>query len=370
MLAKLFAKFFAGEHFAAQDMDLQLLALVPDNGPVRLVRQGVSEQHISNVSRFRMRPLHIQVLTLSGAYMAQTVWGDGRQSIESVTATLREEYDIVEIEGFKLFNKAVHFLELCFEDLADDTDTLQITVLKCNPEIKKRKTAAPTETLTDKDNDAILERVWKTYQEELHAPILMPLEIQEEAVEPFKVGDVMTNTLDLMIRWNNNKNFAKCLNDKMTVEWALVNLPSALTILSSGSDQEWRTLKARKSSAGNLVCLESKGHDSNPTTFKLAIHIRDASGFPVLPRPIVEEPMIFDEAWQLLEMTGLRQMIERCLAGYGEKQDMMYSVDMKKENMTLRPLYKVVLGKYVILTAVAQCRRPPCRECCNPLPMV
>ena len=46
MLAKLFAKFFAGEHFAAQDMDLCLLALVPDNGPVRLVRQGVNHQDL------------------------------------------------------------------------------------------------------------------------------------------------------------------------------------------------------------------------------------------------------------------------------------------------------------------------------------
>ena len=93
-------------------------------------------------------------------------------------------------------------------------------------------------------------------------------------------------------------------------------------------------------------------------------------GLPVWPQPIVEEKMTRDEAWEILEMTGLRQMIERRLAGYGKVQDMMYSVDMKKENMTLRPLYKVVLGKYVILTAVAQCRRPPCRECCNPLPMV
>ena len=126
----------------------------------------------------------------------------------------------------------------------------------------------------------------------------MPLEIQEEAVEPFKVGDVMTNTLDLMIRWNNNKNFAKCLNDKMTVEWALVNLPSALTILSSGCNQEWRTLKARKSAAGNLVCLESIGHDSNSRTFQLAIHIRDASGslIPAEADPIKLQKTVFCSA--------------------------------------------------------------------------
>ena len=54
----------------------------------------------------------------------------------------RKEYDIAAINGLTVFGE--HLLDLCFEDLADDSLTLTLTAFKLHPKVettKRRKVA-------------------------------------------------------------------------------------------------------------------------------------------------------------------------------------------------------------------------------------
>ena len=133
--------------------------------------------------------------------------------------------------------------------------------------------------LGEEENDvtSIVEGVWKAYEEELAAPIYLK-EGKIQPTKPFLVADVMVNPNDLFLRWLCQGCVAKSLLHKTTRLWTLVELPDAVTNLSSGSTTQWRTLRAQRAlqQPMTLVCLQCRGHDSNSMSFGLRIRAMQA----------------------------------------------------------------------------------------------
>ena len=123
MLSKLWSRFFAGEN-CCEWMHLNLQALVLKSGEVKFARKGVESFQLTN---FKTQQLNLLVCTISGSQTI-AVEADPRESVASVCSDFSTEYEIAAINGLTLFSE--HLLDLCFEDLADDTLTLTLTAFK------------------------------------------------------------------------------------------------------------------------------------------------------------------------------------------------------------------------------------------------
>ena len=197
MLSKLWSRFFAGENcFEKMRLDLQALVLKSDE--VKFARKGVESFQLTN---FKTQQLNLLVCTISGSQTI-VVEADPRESVASVCSDFSTEYEIAAINGLTLFSEDL--LDLCFEDLADDTLTLTLTALKRHS--KRRKLGGESITarvwevwdVWEDDEALILGRVWEAYQKELAAPIYLK-EGHTQPTEPFLVADVMADPIDLFM---------------------------------------------------------------------------------------------------------------------------------------------------------------------------
>ena len=276
MLSKLWSRFFAGEA-CFEKIELELDAIVPESGKVKFVRKGVQSCELRNR---KTQQLNLLVCTHYESEII-AVEADPRESVASVCSDFRKDYKIAEINGLTVFGEDYGLLDLCFEDLADDCLTLTLTAQPIRPKAqatKKRKVAGEIREMVMEDGlgeeeddvTSIVEGVWKAYEEELAAPIYLK-DRQIQPTEPFLVADVMVNPIDLLLRWQCQDCVAHTLFHKKTRVWALVELPDAVTNLSSGSTTEWRTLRAQRGVHADMVCLQCKGHDYYEESFGLRI---------------------------------------------------------------------------------------------------
>ena len=238
-------------------------------------------------------------------------------SIACICSQLRlgREYDITAINDLPVLDPSSPLLNFCFEDFADDSLTLTLSVLAAqqgraeDEEAKMKKRArAKSEDEEERrakvkeakmmamesrrrrseDVESLMEEervLWKgivaAYRQEISAPIQLMQDVQVKtdlvvadvmAIQvktPFLVADVMADPADVIANVPNVRHHYSCL--MKTSERTLVPLPRVTANFSSGSTTEWRTVASREGVHTDLVCIKCVGHDSNPLSFHLAL---------------------------------------------------------------------------------------------------
>lgn len=256
---------------ALETLQTRLHALILKNGEVMFLRQG-DDFHFDECNA----DLTLLIQTLGGEAWQLRVSRDPRSSMLRVMpSTLRKEYDVAAIGDIPVLDPSL--LDMCFEDLADDTLTVKLTVLKVaktedtkGDAAKRRRlsSCAGTQRRESEDSrDAIWEGILAAYRREIAAPILVDEE-QLQTPTPFLVSKLMAEPIDIFIRLQKNSSSYRA----RTPEWTLVKLQEPLASISSGSTTDWRTLQAQENERGDFVCLQCIGHDSNSKSFDLRLH--------------------------------------------------------------------------------------------------
>ena len=222
-------------------------------------------------------------------------------SIACICSQLRlgREYDITAINDLPVLDPSSPLLNFCFEDFADDSLTLTLSVLaaqqgRAEDEEAKMKKRARAKSEDEEERRAKVKRIkeeervlWKgivaAYRQEISAPIqlveavigihLKPYLLVEAVIgiqvkTPFLVADVMADPADVIANVPNVRHHS-CL--MKTSERTLVPLPRVTANFSSGSTTEWRTVASREGVHTDLVGIKCVGHDSNPLSFHLAL---------------------------------------------------------------------------------------------------
>lgn len=264
-LAKIWSRFFDERKRRPREpapslrvMQYGLHALVRRNGTVQFARRGRSDRWRSTREDVELTFI---VTYLSGTTKRLTTEGCPQASIsELLPSVIRAQYYVVQVADLEVSIADAHaLLNLCFEDLADDSLTLGITVL-AKPQganSKRQRTEeenAHLEELVDVDD--LFHHLLRAYTKEISAPIEVASKELTTAV-PFLVSDVMVKPIVLYMRMTRD---APCefLPEASTAEWTLVKLECPLRNLSSNSTVSWRTLEARLTEE-HIVCIKSKG---------------------------------------------------------------------------------------------------------------
>lgn len=245
----------------------RLHALVLKNGEVHFLRQG--DLYLDQVTE----DLTLVFQTLGGDTWQVSVRADPRLTILGVIPlTLKKEYDVAAVGDIPVLHPSL--LRMCFEDLADESLTLKLTVLKASKEEAthgvpaKRRKLCPTAELAASDDDtddAIWEQIFAAYRREMSASVMVDDE-DLLTTTPFLVSKLMMDPIDILIR--NRKDTDGRIR---TAQWTLVKIEDPLTGISSGSTCAWRTIQAKESKRGGVVCLQCIGHDSNSRSFDLRL---------------------------------------------------------------------------------------------------
>jgi len=284
-LATLWSRFFSGK--SARASMSQLYALVSESGEVKFVRVGDCV-----VSFFRMdieQDCTLVITLASGKTTRETVVANPLWSIATVCSALLCQYDILCVGKLPVADP--YILGLCFEDFADETLTLELTlVAKPTAEVRdadgrrlvrlrdrwEPKLRQSTVLLSPKHPqlESVWERVWVAYKEEIQGAI----EMHDERLKtqtPFVVADIMAHPCDLFLRRLDEDEEGRQPLVVKNDAWTLLQLPYALTNLFNGSMSRWKTLRAREGVSSNLVCLQSMGTDSRYVAFNLRIISQD-----------------------------------------------------------------------------------------------
>jgi hypothetical protein len=224
-------------------------------------------------------------------------------SIACICSQLRlgREYDITAINDLPVLDPSSPLLNFCFEDFADDSLTLTLSVLaaqqgRAEDEEAKMKKRARAKSEDEEERRAKVKRIkeeervlWKgivaAYRQEISAPIqlveavigiqLKPYLLVEAVIgiqvkTLFLVADVMADPADII--GPTVPDITVPIMDVIkTSEWTLVHLPRVTANFSSGSTTEWRTVACREGVNTDFVCIKCVGHDSNPLSFHLAL---------------------------------------------------------------------------------------------------
>ena len=259
-------------------MQYGLHALVRSNGTVQFVRCGrrSTATILCNVE------VTFIVTYLDGTTKRMTTEGFPQASINQLLpSVILTQYYAAQVADFAISNAdADAILDLCFEDLADDSLTLAIKVL-AKPQgavSKKQRTEAANAQLEEMvDVDDLFYHLLCAYTKEISAPIEVTSKNFTTAV-PFLVSDVMVQPVVLYMRMTRD---APCdfFPAASTAEWTLLRLECPLRDLSSNSTVSWRTLEARLTEE-HIVCIKSKGHDSNSESFDMKM-VREEAALPL-----------------------------------------------------------------------------------------
>ena len=267
-LAKIWSRFFDERKRRPREpapslrvMQYGLHALVRRNGAVQFARGGRRSWENPWRSTCEVVELTFIVTYLSGTTERLTTQGYPQASISELlpSVILLKNY-VVQVADLEVSIADPHaLLNLCFEDLADDSLTLGIKVL-AKPQYansKRQRTEdenAHLEELLDVDD--LFHHLLRAYTKEVSAPIEVASKDLTTAV-PFLVSDVMVKPIVLYMRMTRD---APCefLPEASTAEWTLVKLECPLRNLSSNSPVSWRTLEARFTEE-HIVCIKSKG---------------------------------------------------------------------------------------------------------------
>ena len=242
-------------------MQYGLHALVRSNGTVQFVRCG----RRSWMSPWRCTGEKVEVTFivtyLDGTTKRMTTEGFPQASINQLLpSVILTQYYVAQVADFAISNAdADAILDLCFEDLADDSWTLAIKVLAKpqGADSKRQRTEAANAQLEEMvDVDDLFYHLLRAYTKEISAPIEVTSKNFTTAV-PFLVSDVMVQPVVLYMRMTRD---APCdfFPEASTAEWTLLRLEDPLRDLSSNSIVSWRTLEARLTEE-HIVCIKSKG---------------------------------------------------------------------------------------------------------------
>ena len=277
-LAKIWSRFFDERKRRPREpapclrvMQYGLHALVRRNGAVQFARGGRRSWENPWRSKREVVELTFIVTYLSGTTERLTTQGYPQASISDLlpSVILLKNY-VVQVADLEVSIAGPHaLLNLCFEDLADDSLTLGTKVLAkpqdANSERQRTEDEnAHLEELLDVDD--LFHHLLRAYTKEISAPIEVASEELTTAV-PFLVSDVMVKPIILYMRMTRD---APCefSPEARTGEWTLVKLACPLRDLSSNSPVSWRTLEVRFKEE-HIVCIKSKGHDSNSESFDM-----------------------------------------------------------------------------------------------------
>ena len=294
-LSSMWSRYFAGET-SLDGMQQRLHALVLKSGEVRFIRRG--EYNFSGSrTRWQRRTLTLFLRTL-GDTKTLMFEANPLASIACICSQLRlgREYDITAINDLPVLDPSSPLLNFCFEDFADDSLTLTLSVLaaqqgRAEDEEAKMKKRARAKSEDEEERRAKVKRIkeeervlWKgivaAYRQEISAPIQLMQDVQVKtdlvvadvmAIQvktPFLVADVMADPADVIANVPNVRHHS-CL--MKTSERTLVPLPRVTANFSSGSTTEWRTVACREGVNTDFVCIKCVGHDSNPLSFHLAL---------------------------------------------------------------------------------------------------
>ena len=288
-LAKIWSRFFDERKRRPREpapslrvMQYGLHALVRRNGAVQFARGGRYYWENPWRSKREVVELTFIVTYLSGTTERLTTQGYPQASISDLlpSVILLKNY-VVQVADLEVSIAGPHaLLNLCFEDLADDSLTLGIKVLAKPQDAnsKRQRTEdenAHLEELLDVDD--LFHHLLRAYTKEISAPIEVASEELTTDV-PFLVSDVMVKPIILYMRMTRD---APCefSPEARTGEWTLVKLACPLRDLSSNSSVSWRTLEVRFIEE-HIVCIKSKGHDSNSESFDMKM-VREEAALPL-----------------------------------------------------------------------------------------
>ena len=315
-LSSMWSRYFAGET-SLDGMQQRLHALVLKSGEVRFIRRGEYNFSDPKTARWQRRTFTLFLRTL-GDTKTLMFEANPLASIACICSQLRlgREYDITAINDLPVLDPSSPLLNFCFEDFADDSLTLTLSVLAAqqgraeDEEAKMKKRArAKSEDEEERrakvkeakmmgmesrrrrseDVESLMEEervLWKgivaAYRQEISAPIQLMQDVQVKtdlvvadvmAIQvktPFLVADVMADPADII--GPTVPDITVPIMDVIkTSEWTLVHLPRVTANFSSGSTTEWRTVACREGVNKDFVCIKCVGHDSNPLSFHLAL---------------------------------------------------------------------------------------------------
>ena len=252
---------------ALENIQNNLHALVLKSGETKFIRKACGGCNSEPAT------LMFNANTLAGTTFTVTTFGHSDCAICCVLpAEIRHAYDLVSVGNVNVINHEI--LGCCFEDLADDHLTLELTVVKKPPtddQVRPFKRARSDELSTTNisrsgDEEQLWEQVFTAYKQEISKNIDLPTCFGVN--EPFLVSDVMAKPFDLFFRQQDTPAYAHRVENS---EWTLIQIFSPLVSLSSGCTSRWKTLCCKQGVSDNVLCLQSKGHDSNQLSFFLRV---------------------------------------------------------------------------------------------------